>query len=731
MKKQLTFLTIAFFSITNVWAQKWVDMGTKADNGAPMYWSSFDLVETKNGTWKLANSDTIIGDVTYWSLEDYDDSPFDIAGNKRYDVASSALGSPFRMPSQRELQRLIDNSYITFHSKKIRNGYTKPYKVNYNDVSWLYGTWQLNTGGFIFKLYINSSQLTWTSLRPGFDAFPHTEYEGSYTIKMDRIQFGYLEFPISLDKKRIYTSKGEAFHNQHDIVRGPQRVPDRWLDYIELQSRTTGKTIIFPIQTYYSDEDLSNNITSYYLSRTNTQVSWWASNKTNNGGIEVLNVTNDGLMLLDKTQGQMYRIRPVYDDGYKNPSKYPNDFGWIRLDVDWFSECGLDIYLDDTLIGSAPYHEELKVKCGWHKVKITGNRIDEIQKEINVSYRQTCNYYPTIVSKYAKITIRSSECDIQIDGKNVGSSSWTGELERGNYKVKVTQACYEPYERTIHVVGGKNETFDITPNRLKKHNLGVSCNVDDYKVLIDGVVVNHSRGTPSYESLEMKTPHTMNIEAPNYVPITFVFSILEDGIVCQNSIGLDSYDGEQSYIARLDSDGIIIQLNKLNNRLYYGNDPKYKQRPDYYGPIMGIDRVRVKGVSMGSETAYFRDYYGKSRFMYSWSLGLALMPGNYEASFWLMNEIPVEYFAGIDVGWQAFRGTGLRVTPQLGTRVCSVLTDPYITLCAKINIAYPINDKCVVGIMPLVGVMEFDPMFLMGDTYYGISLTLGWQKMGQ
>lgn len=324
-------ISLLSFSYIPSYAQKWVDMGTKADNGAPMYWSSYDLVETNSGTWKLSDSDTIIGDVIQWSLKDYDDSPFDISGNKQFDVVTSVLGSPYRMPSRREFQRLIDNSYVSWGAEKIRNGYTKPYNVNYNDISWIYGTWHLYSGGFLFKLYISKGRFTWTSLRPGVDAFPHTEYKGSYTIKMDKIKLGNygLFFPIDLDNKRIYTPKGEAFQNEHHIVRGPTRIPDKWLDYIELQSKTTGKILKLPIKKYHSDNGPSMNITT---------VSWWTSNKNSNGEIEVLDAVGDNLVLLDKTRGQMYRIRPVYDDGHKNPSKYPNDFGWLQVDVDRFAE---------------------------------------------------------------------------------------------------------------------------------------------------------------------------------------------------------------------------------------------------------------------------------------------------------------------------------------------------------------------------------------------------------
>ena len=736
MKKTFVLLALfLLFSATASYAQKWVDMGTKADNGAPMYWSSYDLVKNKISEWELAKVDTIIGAETSWSLGNFYDSPCDIAGSKSDDLATNTLGKPYRMPSKREFERLINNCYVTFHSKKVKNGYYIQPKDN--GVSWIYGSWELTTGGFVFKLYINRNKLTWTSWRPGLDPFPETLYEGSYTIKMDKIVMGNagLYFPISLNRKRIYTPKGEAFHNNHQILCEPMRIPDKWLDYVELQSKTNGNIIVFPIEKHNTDEDLAFYPFSYYLKTTNKKVSWWTSSKTNDNNVFTLTLDGDEILVEEKSSSNNFRIRPVYDDGHKNPSRYPNDFGWLQMNVDWFSECGLDIYLDDSLVGSAPYHKEYKIKCGSHKVRITGDRIDDFQRSINIGYRETCVFHPTITSKYARVTIRANDCEIQIDGKNVGHYSWTGELEAGKYKVKVTKACYEPYEETINVVGGRNATFEITPKHLKIHNLKVSCNADNCKVLLNGKRASSDSNTPLSLNLEMQTSHTLHLEAPNYVPITITFSILEYGIVLKSSSGLDSYDGDQSYVVKSDLNGLDIHLCKLNKRSYYGNNNLYKQRPNYKGPIMGVDKIRVNGMSIGSETAWRNEYYWKSRFMFSWSLGLALMYGNEEDPLAYYGDIgyrmPVD-FIGLSVGWQVLRGAGLRVTPQIGAIGCSILFwDPIVLLGAKVSIAYPLTDRFVVGVTPMIGLFAIDgienPDFGR-YTCFGVSMNLGWQK---
>lgn len=733
------YISLLSFSYIPSYAQKWMDMGTKADNGAPMYWSSYDFIQNKKSEWELAKTDTLIGAETTWSLENNSYMPIDIGGNENYDIATKSLGKPYRMPSQREWDRLLSNCDVSYYCVKVKNSRIIPYEPDIRDMSWLYGSWSLMSGGVYTTVIIDKNQLIFRSFIPGVEALPHELYRGPYTIYMNRIKFINDKATLGLDiiKRELYSADGHRFKNEHFVRRGPTQIPAKWIDYMQLKSRINGNTLVFPLVKYSSDDEYNAMATeSPYLSSHSESICWWSSTFANDGDKYIMKVNGSGEQIQTASSWKKCRIRPVYDDGHKNPSKYPNDFGWFKVDVDRFSEGQLNIYLDDSLIGNAPYHKELKVNCGPHKVRITGDRIKEIENNVNVGYRETCNYHPSIISKYAKVTIHSNECEIQIDGKHVGSNSWAGELEAGKYNVKVTKACYEPYEETITVVGGRDASFDITPNRLKKCTLNVSCDADNCIVVLDRQMSNLNSIKPLSQSLEMKTIHTLSIEAPDYVPLTITFSILEDMVVCQNQQELESYDGEQSFVVKSNLEGLEIHLSKLNKRLYYGNDARYKQRTNYNGANMGVDRIRINELSIGSEMAYRREYYLKSRIMFSGSAGLALMPRNEDASLALLEDtefaLPIEYYIGLGAGWQVLRGTGLRITPQIEVVGYSLFDDPYIAVCPKVNVSYPISDKFVIGLTPMMGyilgyITDFSP-YDWNNTLFGMSLTLGWQK---
>ncbi len=400
--------------------------------------------------------------------------------------------------------------------------------------------------------------------------------------------------------------------------------------------------------------------------------------------------------------------------------KYERDKTLLEFN-DWANECLFRAEEDDDL--ALCYRRPKWNEITYYYMDKHGNSVGSVGSNLK---------------KASYITIESKECDITIDGKAVGRNRWTGELKKGKHAISVTKACYEPYEETI-TIDGEITTFKITPNRLKKRSLNVSCNVDNCNIEIDGQIKTINSDNPLSLNLEMERIHTISFEAPNYVPIAVSFSILEDQIVYQDPKGLISYNGEQSSIVKSDQKGISICLKKLDKRLYYGNDTQYKQRPDYHGPIMGMDRIRVKGMSLGSEMTWCNEYFGKSRFMYSWSIGLALLPGNEEASILYGEntayEMPVEYFIGVGLGWQIFEGARLRITPQIGVYVYSFFDDPYVAVCPKVNISYPISDSFIIGITPMMGnmvghVVDMSPVEGIGflGSFYGLSLSLGWQK---
>lgn len=68
----------------------------------------------------------------------------------------------------------------------------------------------------------------------------------------------------------------------------------------------------------------------------------------------------------------------------------------------------------------------------------------------------------------ASVTVKAllDGCEIEIDGKFVGSTPSTLTLKPGEYRIMVRKPDYSPWERTIAVVGGSSITLDAVMERL-------------------------------------------------------------------------------------------------------------------------------------------------------------------------------------------------------------------------------------------------------------------------
>jgi len=88
----IVFLLIIIVS-EPIFAQKWVDMGVKSDNGQPLYWADGDLIK-EDGSFRIGEYSEI-GTEFYWGDPNGGTNAAigsnipNIVGNKKYDVVSA------------------------------------------------------------------------------------------------------------------------------------------------------------------------------------------------------------------------------------------------------------------------------------------------------------------------------------------------------------------------------------------------------------------------------------------------------------------------------------------------------------------------------------------------------------------------------------------------------------------------------------------------------------------
>ena len=99
-----------------------------------------------------------------------------VEGNKKYDMARSSFGSPWRLPSKNDFQELIDECVWIWIEQDGVNGY-RVVGPNYNSIFFpASGTHQMVLGGGIKEYYYDKKGYYWTSV---------PTYGGIYTLYFD------------------------------------------------------------------------------------------------------------------------------------------------------------------------------------------------------------------------------------------------------------------------------------------------------------------------------------------------------------------------------------------------------------------------------------------------------------------------------------------------------------------------------------------------------------------
>ena len=222
--KRLAFVGLVLLGLTGrAFGQSgvpdgYVDMGVRADNGDDLYWAGNDLVLYKDGSLKYAQGAQqgsaidwkyvakVLGE--YYGTE-YERFPRgDFAGNERYDFVRHKLGSPYRLPTYTEIQRMLENS--TFRVETF--GSPLPEYDKYGSPTWLYGQWMWQTqvrgprgtaGGWI-SIQFDEAVVNMASSDKG------VLYEGvySYNKESQTVSFGGYKLKVKSPGRQLLMEGG-------------------------------------------------------------------------------------------------------------------------------------------------------------------------------------------------------------------------------------------------------------------------------------------------------------------------------------------------------------------------------------------------------------------------------------------------------------------------------------------------------------------------------------------
>ncbi len=159
----------------------WVDLGLSVK------WATCNVGASSPsayGNYYAGGETTTKSEYTEGNCKTYNKNLSDIAGNPQYDAARANWGSPWRMPTKKEMQELVDKCTWTWTTIDGHNGYKVTSKTNGNSIflpaaGWRHGSSSLNVGEL--GLYWSSSP---------YESGTHSAYSLGFYGGYHRVDWG-------------------------------------------------------------------------------------------------------------------------------------------------------------------------------------------------------------------------------------------------------------------------------------------------------------------------------------------------------------------------------------------------------------------------------------------------------------------------------------------------------------------------------------------------------------
>lgn len=299
-------------------SKKWVDMGVRDENGDMMYWASSDFVLYNNGTVGFANYGEsgsevgwgdISGEKSGSNLSQFggQNPPGRIEGDPKYDIVTAKLGSPHRLPTQKEIQALMDNCDVkttTIHTGEPQGTNGLP--------SWVHGQWMSNDAVMLGNTVVNSALsvkvdgglASWFTSNNTL----HGDYwEGPYIYDDGRLVIGKLTLIVDKESRTLKDRNGRAFSKISSSTSSNK------VTGVLFTSRINGNTLLFAMPPSVT----AINSGKYYIAFRNSQeISYWTGtlfNKDNDCAVG-MTMVSDGCGAVAQPRSYHKRIRAVKVD---------------------------------------------------------------------------------------------------------------------------------------------------------------------------------------------------------------------------------------------------------------------------------------------------------------------------------------------------------------------------------------------------------------------------------
>ena len=366
--------------------------------------------------------------------------------------------------------------------------------------------------------------------------------------------------------------------------------------------------------------------------------------------------------------------------------------GWLQINQTTTSE-GAEFYVDGKYVTDVP--AKVALAPGRHSVILKKPLYLDYKASVTIVSGETSSLSLEMEKNYNYVSISAPlDAQILLDGKVIGVSKWSGNLECGEYMLQAKKEGYLPSSMKLKVEMGRSMTVTLPGMKPVEGRLTVECNLDDCRVYVDGSYVGN---TPLKTNVRIGD-HLVKVGLPDGASQEKMVTIVEGRTTAA------TFEGEYIYPVSLTTN-ISTAKMQIDGRFYeYVNVPKSLAAGKHEVRVMSDGYKGCKktiNVTEGTNDEYFKlKEYMLGADIFQWGLycnmgyQIARCPGlefgfgmflsgfnmEYSGSLGLQQFIfPFMYTDGnlseykyrpnlwnIKFGWGLPIGTRLRFTPQLG-----------------------------------------------------------------
>lgn len=187
--------------------------------------------------------------------------------------------------------------------------------------------------------------------------------------------------------------------------------------------------------------------------------------------------------------------------------------GTLELRV---SEVGATIAIDGTVVGTSPVSTPIRLAAGEHELTISKQGFAKVTRTVTIEAQKKASLEvrlePVVASGKVTVTSSAGPMTVLIDGEEVGTTPFEGELTPGEHQIQGLLDGVKTAVTTVTIEDGA--AAEITLEPATEGRLEVRVEGGSGTIYIDGEKV----GAGSFEGALAAGTHTLRVEEEGYEP---------------------------------------------------------------------------------------------------------------------------------------------------------------------------------------------------------------------